>query len=567
VHTGPYSDVYALGAALYHLLTGQAPATATDRLLPAPMTKPLTPPRQLNPAISSRVEQALIKALELAPASRFDSVREMQRALLGQTSPQRVVPVGLAAGMGGVLLLVIVALFLAPTTSPPTNPALTTLAPTIPTPGAGTPSVSLEPAFGPPGTTVNVRGQGWQRGQAMLIYLMAPGQSEVPSFAAAGSTANEEGRFSARVVIPAEPEWQTPGQAAVIARVAEEGTSARVAFDVVSGTPGAPLATAPATGEPSPTPTEVPPTLTPTPTAGPNMPRATPTGLETATPTLFSRPTPTPAPTAITDDFGVSMNLVSAGPFIMGSDPDQDLLECQTLYDEHAQDCQRGWFEDNGPVHSVALDAFYIDRYEVTNAQYAACVAAGECTLPTVASSSTRSSCYGNPMYDNYPVINVSWEQAAGYCTWRRARLLTEAEWEKAARGADGQRFPWGNSFDGNRVNFCDQNCPNQGYANRTYNDGYADTAQVGSYPAGISVYGVHDLIGNVFEWVADWYDAGYYAVSPSQNPLGPSSGTLRIVRGNSWYSTIIVGAADRVAVGINDLAYLSDKTGFRCAK
>jgi formylglycine-generating enzyme required for sulfatase activity len=171
--------------------------------------------------------------------------------------------------------------------------------------------------------------------------------------------------------------------------------------------------------------------------------------------------------------------------------------------------------DDEQPVHTVMLDGFWIDQTEVTNAQYALCVAEGAC----------RESAYahdGSYNGENYPVVGVSWQDAANYCAWVGGRLPTEAEWEKAARGTDGRTYPWGNSA---------QDCYKANYGLCI---GWR-TAAVGSYPAGASPYGALDMLGNVWEWVADWYDADYYSRSPVHNPQGPDSGTLRVLRGRSF--------------------------------
>lgn len=259
----------------------------------------------------------------------------------------------------------------------------------------------------------------------------------------------------------------------------------------------------------------------------------------------------------------VPMVLVRAGPFRMGSDPELALAECENLLS--GAGCQRSGFEDQEPVHTVKLDDFLIDRYEVTNARYAECVDAGKCFAPSSTASSTRQSYYGNAEYDDYPVILVSWFDAKRHCEWRGARLPTEAEWEKAARGTDGRLYPWGNALASNRANFCDRNC-RYDWAHADYDDGYADTAPVGSYSMGISPYGVYDMAGNVWEWVSDWYDADYYSASPSENPTGPSSGQFRVARGGAWFSQGISVLAPHRMANVPTAGYHL-VGGFRCAQ
>lgn len=232
---------------------------------------------------------------------------------------------------------------------------------------------------------------------------------------------------------------------------------------------------------------------------------------------------------------------VPAGEFLMGSAAD----------DADADDNEK-------PQHTVYLDAFWIDRVEVTNAMYARCVKAKACAPPLQDTSERRKRYYGNPEYANYPVIYVSWEAAQAYCQWAGGRLPTEAEWEKAARGIDGRQYPWGDE---------PLNCTHSNSGIRGCCVG--DTTAVGSYPSGASPYGALDMAGNVYEWVADWYDREYYSRSPARNPAGPAAGEKRVIRGGSW------GFWDRCWDTPQDVVRSDSRTwsfvdnsnlGFRCA-
>ena len=179
---------------------------------------------------------------------------------------------------------------------------------------------------------------------------------------------------------------------------------------------------------------------------------------------------------------------------------------------------------DEKPVHRVTVSAFVMDRDEVTNARYQACVAKGACTAPTLPSSSTRARYFDDPAFADYPVIFVSWMQARAFCAFAGGRLPTEAEWERAAAGSDAPRtYPWGDS---------PPDCAKANYAPCV-----GDTDRVGRRLAGQSPYGALDMAGNVWEWTADWYDAAYYRTSPSQDPSGPATGSLKVMRGGCWAS------------------------------
>jgi formylglycine-generating enzyme required for sulfatase activity len=230
------------------------------------------------------------------------------------------------------------------------------------------------------------------------------------------------------------------------------------------------------------------------------------TDAPTDSPAATEPPAATFTPTPDTGSFilsdNVTMMYVPAGTFSMGSEISSD----------------------EKPIHSVDLSAYYIDKFEVTNAAYKRCVDAGVCDPPKKSSSYTRSSYYGDAKYDEYPVISVDWNMANKYCTWRDARLPTEAEWEKAARGSDGRTYPWGEDI------ICDK---------ANYSGCVGDTAKVGSYLGGVSPYGLYDMAGNVWEWVNDYYQGDYYATlgDGASNPQGPTSGDSRVLRGGSWFS------------------------------
>jgi formylglycine-generating enzyme required for sulfatase activity len=192
---------------------------------------------------------------------------------------------------------------------------------------------------------------------------------------------------------------------------------------------------------------------------------------------------------------------------------------------------------------------------------YARCVADGGCTEPRSRESYTRDSYYGNPDYDEYPVISVTWHQAEAYCQWAGRELPTEAQWEKAARGTDGRTYPWGNEPPaGNLVNFADKNT-DYDWSNKAIDDGYEDSAPVGTYPDGASTYSALDMAGNVLEWVADWY--GDYPSGSVSNPTGPTIGESRVLRGGSFsYNGYYIRSAVRERVyPVNTYS----NVGFRC--
>jgi formylglycine-generating enzyme required for sulfatase activity len=200
--------------------------------------------------------------------------------------------------------------------------------------------------------------------------------------------------------------------------------------------------------------------------------------------------------------------------------------------------------DDEKPIHTVYLDAYYMDKYEVTVGQFREfCNATGK-SMPDQPDWNQG---------DNYPVVNVSWDDASAYASWAGKRLPTEAEWEKAARGTDGRKYPWGNAWDASKCNNGESNSP----------DGYEKTAPIGSFPQGASPYGVMDMAGNVWEWCQDWYGKDYYQNSSNRKPTGPSSGSNRVLRGGSWYNAQLICRSSLRNYLIPRLG--GDYFGFRC--
>jgi formylglycine-generating enzyme required for sulfatase activity len=282
----------------------------------------------------------------------------------------------------------------------------------------------------------------------------------------------------------------------------------------------------------------------------------------------------TPVQEAITPVLGETWNrpmdkmemvFVPAGAFSMGSDREMVTYAqqlCKKSGGEMAiATCKFGAFVDEQPAHKVSLEAFWLDRTEITNRQYRMCVEAEACVPPRLNSSFSRERYYDNPVYEDYPAINVDFSMAASYCAWAGARLPTEAEWEYGARGPESLIFPWGNTFESAKLNYCDVNC--KGLSDSTFEDGYPDTAPVGRFPAGASWVGALDMAGNVREWVAGTY--AYFQSGKVVNQSGLDTEGLKIPRGGSWYDKPDdVRSANR---GGELADYFRHNLGFRCAR
>lgn len=235
------------------------------------------------------------------------------------------------------------------------------------------------------------------------------------------------------------------------------------------------------------------------------------------------------------------MAWIPSGELHRGSNTNQGYKFCI----KNNKDCKKSWFQDEAPAHAVNLDGFYIDIYEVTQKNFQKIM--GE-------NPSDREG-------SNLPVERVTWSEATEYCQKARKRLPTEAEWEWAARGGKRSVFPWGDKFESRKANFCDKQC-NKRWKESQLDDGHRYTAPVGSFPA--NGYGVFDMAGNVYEWVADWYADDYYTKSPRDNPKGPETGNRKVIRGGSWinYSTGVRPSDRTEAKPGARLNFV----GFRCA-
>lgn len=225
----------------------------------------------------------------------------------------------------------------------------------------------------------------------------------------------------------------------------------------------------------------------------------------------------------------MEMVYIPAGEFLMGSEPGEP-----------------GSTEDENPQHRVYLDGYWISMFPVTNTMYQRCVRAKVCQYSVERETNPRSR---DPLFADHPAVHMTWTDAQHYCEWMGGRLPTEAEWEKAARGPNGWKYPWGNMH------------PNMNITNAKNMVG--DTTPVGMFPDDRSYYGLYDMGGNVREWVADWYNADFYSESPTENPQGAASGEKKVLKGASW------GDIYRFTRTANRLAHFPESPGhnrgFRC--
>jgi len=304
----------------------------------------------------------------------------------------------------------------------------------------------------------------------------------------------------------------------------------------------------------------------------PMLAEATQTPSNTPLPSATLTPEPTLTPEAtefaivpgsnwVSPVDGMQMIYIPAGEFIMGWEGVESTIA-------------------NGPgptadflVHTVYVEDFWIDKFEVTNRQYQQCVAENACRPCNQNNIPPQGKEYfTGEEYADYPVINVSWYMARDYCEWAGRRLMTEAEWEKAARGTDGRKYQWGDQpYSEEYANICDKDCPSSvrgEHGNPNFDDGYAGPAPVGSYPKGASPYGVLDMSGNVWEWTSTAEAAyPYDATDGRESQYDIADGSKwpeRILRGGPWNGGY---AYQRASFRYRAVAiYWNMNMGIRCA-
>jgi len=496
-----------------------------DAETPAPvilkhMVEPLPSPRSINPEIPPAVEAVLRQALAKNPSERYQTVQEfihdLEEAIVGA-------PVRLAE-------------------APPPSPRV---------PETSKPLPLAEMPRMPP-QYQEAEPPRYRSGRAHWIWAITILAGIVGLLACGAATFFLLGgpdllRRETATLSSEEAGTPTPTRAAVTPTPTAPHPQTETAIVAASVTPAVPATPTPTATPLPPTPTALPTTATPT-----EAPTLTSTAAPSPTPT--ATPTPTPPPTATLPPIPADMIRIPAGDFIQGSSDAEIDAAIQMCADAFNGICPHphAWFADETPRRTIYLDAFYIDRWEVTNREFAAFVAAtGYVTDAERKGESKTWRAPDTAGRESYPVVWMSWNDADAYCQWAGKRLPTEAEWEKAARGTDGRIWPWGSNWEAGRAN--------------TGDGGAGNVAAVGNYPDSASPYGVMDMTGNVWEWVADWYDPFWYASSPTHNPGGPLSGVSRVLRGGSFRNPPWeVRAVHRHSGGPD--GYALDH-GFRCAR
>jgi formylglycine-generating enzyme required for sulfatase activity/tRNA A-37 threonylcarbamoyl transferase component Bud32 len=462
----PSMDIYALGVAVFQMITGQVPYLADTPIAQVLMhiQQPVPSARDHNPDVPPAVDETVQRAMAKSPEDRYSTAGEFANAL------EKAVAVG---GTWEPQETLIAGTLVGPTPTP--------------APAAASASSSIPAA---PGQVPGVAAPAERRPSGMYIGLAAAALVALIGGVLIGLGAMRQG-----------------------------------------GAGGPASASTTETPTDTPAPTEIQPTDTSAPTEKPTEVSAEgPTAIPAEAPTPTETPTELP-PTLI--QRSTEMVLVPAGAFTMGNN--------------NGLPAER-------PEHELYLDAFYIDKYEVTNVFYRECVTEGGCSRPLNTDSPTQFNYFEGEYFYEYPFVYATWNEADNYCRWRGGHLPTEAQWEKAARWnpATGEvtLFPWGNATPvTDLLNF-------KGYI--------GETTRVDRYEVGKSLVGAYDMAGNLREWVNDWYQSNYYELSPAENPPGPESGEFRVLRGGSYESAesgVLSTRREYESPGTS-----SPLIGFRCA-
>ena len=529
---GPQSDLYAVGVILYEMFTGRLPFDAPDPLNIAMlhMSEPPPPPREVRPTISVALESVILRALAKEPDKRYGTGLALAEALQQALQQQTAVSEKPIVGPTPVVLAT-------EDSKPPAAPAPAgrSLPPIPAAVAVAEPPMNSLPAPQPLEASTPKRPFRRILFFLLLITLLLGGGYVV---LVNGRSLPQAEQFIAAILPPAA----TPTATATLLPTQTPTTTS-----IPSLTPTAtntPTTMPTATSMPTATTTPTPP-ATATPTVAPVVVEATPT----ITPT----PTATPLLISTRAADGAAMVLIPATTFMMGAAPT----------DEEAT-------EDERPLHEVTVDAFYMDQFEVTVAQYARFLTelgtyVNACSGFTCLSTSfetanshivdTAQGYTAQPGFEMYPVNSVSWYGAREYCAWVGGRLPTEAEWELAARGENGRLYPWGDQP------------PTAELA--VFGGNFNSLQPVDALPEGASPFNIYGMAGGVWEWVADSYDATYYANSPGLNPTGPDIGLFapRVLRGGGYNSSPAELRSSNRRSGISSNFRDQPAVGFRCAQ
>jgi serine/threonine-protein kinase len=508
----PGTDIYALGIVLYEMLTGgerpftgehaQTTGSTSEKVRWEHIHLEAPSPRLYNPDISPELEAVVFKCLHKEPNKRFGSALDLSNAIERATRSQE----------GEELQTVITPVVFTPPAPVIAEPKMTVPQETAQVAAVMEPEL-VEPA---PAESLWRRPAVWIGAGSILVLLTFL----LLTFCMCALLINSFFPSAMAALLPRENRTPTATTTVKLDLTTQSIPAPSLTIDALILLP----------------PTETPVAMTDTPTS-PSPPTDSPVSV-TSTPAASEIPDCVNAGDTWTSPFdGMTLVCVSHGEFWMGADDTDPEAEA-----------------NEKPGRFVNLDAFWIDRTEVTNNQYEGCVQDGVCRRPSTTFGDRLDAYYGNPQYQNHPVVNVNWQDAATYCEWAGRSLPSEAQWEKAARGTYGFTYPWGEGVSCSLANI---------QIEGNICGGGGMTSRVGSFPEGTSPYGALDMAGNVWEWVADWISDDYRS-EPKPNCSDSSSVECRVVRGGGWSNDAAAArATNRTA---RFITAETSKVGFRCA-